>query len=231
MRFAPSTDTALRFDATVCDTAVVSESDEGSVNLSRNVQSAREARKWSQRQLAEKLERLGVSVSQAGIARLERGEREPGLSELRGLAKLFDVTIDTLAGPSAEFAELAKWQRVRGGFDYAQALLVAATKEYEASRVRLLVYLHDNGDLPLDQHVVDRVRETAGKSSRSIVNQWAIKVEQDEGGTWLDFPNDVAEKAYSDMGLVNVVEEEEDPSRDFTLAAKEAPGWREETDQ
>ena len=59
--------------------------------LRKVIKRLRERKKWSQRELAER-----VGVSQTTIALIESGDREPSLDVLRRLAQALGVTVSEL---------------------------------------------------------------------------------------------------------------------------------------
>ncbi len=61
-----------------------------------NVRKIREERKISQDQLAAKLQTEGLSVNQNSISRIETGKRIVADFELQALAKVLNVSIDSL---------------------------------------------------------------------------------------------------------------------------------------
>ncbi len=61
-----------------------------------NVRKLREQKKMSQDQLAAKLQTEGLGVNQNSISRIETGKRLVADFELKALAKVLNVDIDTL---------------------------------------------------------------------------------------------------------------------------------------
>ena len=62
----------------------------------RNVRKLREQKKMSQDQLAAKLQTEGLGVNQNSISRIETGKRIVADYELRALAHVLSVSIETL---------------------------------------------------------------------------------------------------------------------------------------
>lgn len=65
------------------------------------VRDAREALKWSQRKLAEELDKIGVKLDPSAVTRIERGTREVKLREAAAVAAVLKVPIQDLAPPPA----------------------------------------------------------------------------------------------------------------------------------
>lgn len=63
------------------------------------VRKARDDRKWSQRKLAEELDRLGVKLDPSAVTRIERGTREVKLREAAAIAAALAVPLEDLAPP------------------------------------------------------------------------------------------------------------------------------------
>ena len=61
-----------------------------------NVRRIREEKKMSQDQLAAKLQTEGLGINQNSISRIETGKRIVADFELKALAKVLNVDIDTL---------------------------------------------------------------------------------------------------------------------------------------
>ncbi len=58
----------------------------------------RTARKWSQRQLADRLQLTGLNLDKNAIQRIESGQRFLTDIELKAIAALFGCTVDDLYG-------------------------------------------------------------------------------------------------------------------------------------
>lgn len=63
------------------------------------VKNARDGRKWSQRKLAEELDKLGVKLDPSAVTRIERGSREVKLREAAAIAAALAVPLQDLAPP------------------------------------------------------------------------------------------------------------------------------------
>lgn len=63
------------------------------------VRKARNDRKWSQRTLAEELDKLGVKLDPSAVTRIERGSREVKLREAAAIASALAVPLQDLAPP------------------------------------------------------------------------------------------------------------------------------------
>ena len=71
-------------------------------DFAQNLKKYRKQKKYSQKDLAEKL-----NYGYTAIANYESGRNEPCLDDLIALAKLLDVTVDELIGAKLETAEQA----------------------------------------------------------------------------------------------------------------------------
>lgn len=90
-----------------------------------NIKALRKDRKWSQSELAERL-----NISKSSVNMYERGEREPNSEMLIKIADLFDVSIDFLIGRS-----------VRGATHYSCGVSVfrASTQSIMDSLTEILI--------------------------------------------------------------------------------------------
>lgn len=93
--------------------------------FSDNIKALRKDKKWSQLELAERL-----NISKSSVNMYERGEREPNSEMLIKIADLFDVSIDFLIGRS-----------VRGATHYSCGVSVfrASTQSVMDSLTEILV--------------------------------------------------------------------------------------------
>ena len=64
--------------------------------IGKNVLALRMKKGWTQAQLAEKMQLAGYEVSDLTILRIEKGLRFVPDYELKGLAKVFEVSYETL---------------------------------------------------------------------------------------------------------------------------------------
>ena len=75
----------------------INKTKDGRNNLcGRNVTYFRISRKWSQRELADKLQLIGLDVDKNAIQRIEAGQRFVTDIELTALSKVFEVSLDAL---------------------------------------------------------------------------------------------------------------------------------------
>ena len=75
--------------------------------LAQRVKALREARGWSQTDLAQRVSEAGCSIHQTAISRIEKssakdGRRAIALDEAIAFAQAFDVPLDRLIAPTAE---------------------------------------------------------------------------------------------------------------------------------
>lgn len=149
-------------------------------NLVENIKAAREARGWSQRELMRRLQELGVDQNQSGMSRLEKGQREPGFAELKALADIFGVSLDTLTGRTDAFDSELEWTTKRGAYlDATQALRRAAT-EYEKAAEDLAWYLVSGDHTPTIEtgglmHSVRRSCALIARDQYDYIGRWRDK--------------------------------------------------------
>lgn len=65
--------------------------------LGRELRRLREGRRWSQKELAEKLARYGYQWSQPTVTRAESGQRKTSFGEVMALASLFGTTVTEIS--------------------------------------------------------------------------------------------------------------------------------------
>lgn len=141
--------------------------DEPVPNIAANVKTAREARGWSQRDLAKELTRRGATINQAALSRLEKGEREARFAEVKELAQVFGVSMEALDVDPEEFASTVEWTATRGTFSDARRELRKAADQYERAAHSLLRYLRDRKpDIPDD--VEEVLKRQAGQSCAGV---------------------------------------------------------------
>ncbi len=71
----------------------------GRLNLCGNtVAQLRKEKRWSQREVADRLQLQDIDVSKNAIQQIESGERFVTDIELKALAALFNVSVDNLLG-------------------------------------------------------------------------------------------------------------------------------------
>lgn len=95
-----------------CD--FVSESPEehtGSINaqFGDRMRECRELRSWSQRQVAELLQAVGIKLDPSAITRIERGTRDVKLSEAIAIADVLGFDLDSIAYSPEERFRMDEW--------------------------------------------------------------------------------------------------------------------------
>lgn len=111
-----------------------------------NLKAAREARGWTQSQLAEALVERGIVINQTAISRIEKGDREVRLAEARALAAIFNTTVDALSGSPEKFSSVIEWNRLTGNLKDSERDLRSAAFRYEQARLALRNYLEVSRD-------------------------------------------------------------------------------------
>ncbi|MDK9624688.1 helix-turn-helix transcriptional regulator [Propionibacterium freudenreichii] len=139
-------------------------------NVARNLKAAREARGWSQDDLAQYLQSSGINIAQTGVSRWEQGEREPRATELRALARAFGTTVDALMQDPDDFTGTVKWNRVSSAFDAARDELLAAYSAYEKNRKLLLNYLASEPSTPASDTILRGYDKSANEDGRQVIS-------------------------------------------------------------
>lgn len=73
-------------------------------NVRRNVRRLREQRRWSYREVEERLSRAGRAISTLGLSAIDTGERTVDVDDLVALATVFDLSVEELLQPPADCA-------------------------------------------------------------------------------------------------------------------------------
>lgn len=71
-------------------------------NVRRNIRRLREQRRWSYREVEERLSRAGRAISPLELSAIDTGERRVDVDELVALAAVFDLSIEELLQPPAD---------------------------------------------------------------------------------------------------------------------------------
>lgn len=84
-------------------------------DIGRNIQLFRQARGWSQAELATHMSTQGHPLQQQTVLKIEKGSRPIKIGEAAAFAALFGVSVDQLIEPDASSAEEARaLQLIRG---------------------------------------------------------------------------------------------------------------------
>lgn len=70
-------------------------------NLRRNIRRLREQRRWSYREVEERLAQAGRLITALAVSAIDSGERRVDVDDLVALATVFDVGIEELLQPPA----------------------------------------------------------------------------------------------------------------------------------
>ena len=68
-------------------------------NVRRNVRRLRERRRWSYREMEERLARAGRAIPVHALSAIDTGERHVDVDDLVALAAVFDLDVDELLRP------------------------------------------------------------------------------------------------------------------------------------
>lgn len=71
-------------------------------NVRRNIRRLREQRRWSYREVEERLARAGRTIPVLALSAIDTGERHVDVDDLVALAAVFDVGIEELLQPPAD---------------------------------------------------------------------------------------------------------------------------------
>jgi len=71
-------------------------------NVRRNIRRLREQRRWSYREVEERLARVGRPIPVLGLSAIDTGERHVDVDDLVALAAVFDLGIEELMQPPAD---------------------------------------------------------------------------------------------------------------------------------
>lgn len=127
-----------------------------------NARKQREARGWSQSELARRMNKLGwKKYNQVTVARTEEGTRVPRLDEALTLARALMRNLDDLLQPSEVAGIYRRWEASRDAFYQAQKQLREATETYEHQRVSYALSWVEVNEL-LERHgEIDKMPEAA----------------------------------------------------------------------
>ena len=125
--------------------------------VNANIANLRELRGWSRRQLIEKLEDNSFEIGETALRRIESGQREVRLAEAQGFAKVFEVTLDSLAND-----EVNKDQAV-----LADALSQVGKDQYAI----ILGICHLVGNLRYLERHLERLRKNTNESLQPLLDQ------------------------------------------------------------
>lgn len=137
-------------------------------NIAANVKAAREARGWSQRDLARELSARDAPINQAALSRLEKGERDPRFVEVKALANVFGVSMEDLDTDPSQFGKSLEWTALRGMYSDARRDLKRASEAYERAANTLMEYLEFEHPDIIPEDVRDVLRKQAGQSCAQV---------------------------------------------------------------
>lgn len=153
------------------------------------VRAMREARGWSQTDLADRLGKLGFEYHQTTIGKLESGARPLRIGELFAMASVFDVTVEDLIASATGADEAFKGDSV--------ADLEAASAE-----------LRDNFIEQVDAYVTQQIRVARRRSRALHASGAALPDEADPLFIWRTVGND------GDLGFSAARIDDGPPSKD-----------------
>ena len=71
-------------------------------NLRRNIRRLREKRRWSYREVEERLAQAGRAIPVLELSAIDAGERRVDVDDLVALAAVFDLSVEELLQPPAD---------------------------------------------------------------------------------------------------------------------------------
>lgn len=137
------------------------------------VKDLRQARGWTQDELAQQMTAAGYPLHQTTVAKLENGSRPTNVGEIAAFAMIFDISIAALFDPSDEDAPMH--QQLMGlayrlaGISNEKNRLKDRLAELETERVSTEVEYRD-----LALQINTRKQEREGKRTR-LTGEWEIR--------------------------------------------------------
>ncbi|MCI1748913.1 MAG: helix-turn-helix domain-containing protein [Acidipropionibacterium sp.] len=116
--------------------------------LAANISAARQARRWSQQQLCDKLAERGVTTTPEDLDLIESGEREPGITETAAIAGAFNTSVDALMTNPDDFEQALVWTALRTAYSDARRRLMRDAAEYERASEAVCDYLDGDERVP-----------------------------------------------------------------------------------
>ncbi|MFJ2578432.1 helix-turn-helix domain-containing protein [Kitasatospora aureofaciens] len=129
----------------------------GEENAARRLKMERESRGWSTAEVARRMSETGFPINQSSVWRIESGEppRRINLDEAIGFAKIFDITLAELVGPSGG-AVSAKMLHLFEIFQEAANRAQDALDEMDTAESALYAYADQHQDAyeAIDEYTV-----------------------------------------------------------------------------
>ncbi|MDN6555139.1 MAG: helix-turn-helix domain-containing protein [Acidipropionibacterium acidipropionici] len=158
-------------------------------HLGRNITAARKARRWTLAQFAAELALRGTTVTERQVEELERGDREPGLTEAMAVAETFTTTVDAMMTSPDDFQRTLEWTGRRNAYIEARKHLMQAAANYESAAEELRDYME--GDLQIPQIERDELERQLAQSCAWVAmdgyrerdpwrERWGVQVAADD---------------------------------------------------
>lgn len=165
-------------------------------HVARRVRTLREAREWSQIELAERMTELGNPMNKSSIWRIENPDSKAGrrgitIGEAIGLARAFETTLAELLLPDDAIHDVEGWSAVIRAAEALNSVRLA-WREYmrAASDAQRMV----NGSDSLRRHVSSELDNRRDRNAESHVANWRKyqlhRIEKGEGVTMEDLNAD-----------------------------------------
>ena len=127
--------------------------------IGKHIKSAREAKSWSQNELAKRLGEKKIRVYGSTIAKIEAGDRWVKAAELVALADLFEISTDRLLGRDRQ-ADADRAQAALVVADTAARAAAAAADHSEKLHQRALELIEAADKLPHHDALADGCAES-----------------------------------------------------------------------
>ncbi len=117
-------------------------------HLAANITAARQARRWSQQQLSDELNERGVAATPERVDLIERGEKEPRITEIAAIADAFNTSVDALMTNPDDFEQALVWNALRSAYSDTRRRLMQDAAEYERAAEALCDYMDGDDRIP-----------------------------------------------------------------------------------
>jgi len=116
--------------------------------LAANISAARKTRRWSQQRLCDELADRGATITPDQLELLERGEREPRITEVSAIAETFNTSVEALMTDPDDFEQALVWTALRTTYRDTRRRLMQDSSEYERAAEALCDYMDGDDRIP-----------------------------------------------------------------------------------
>ena len=161
-----------------------SEPDELEQNFRSNLRHYRESNGMTQADLATRLKDAGLAFHQQTIQKMERGERQPRLTEAAAIAHVFGIDLDSLI----QDPQVTNLTELSVHVTEAEEALGTAVWEYEGAQSTLAMYADAMGVMPEEESgIVKDLSKTAVQVVEDFV--WRQEFKSQSMRDYLSFLN------------------------------------------